>query len=79
MEIKSGVSGSKTLSWCYRPSRITAHFSQKVTPVGVVRFLDNFGDLYDNRLDLLAHQRSEMILEKVMRAFCSVVSLSQRI
>jgi hypothetical protein len=44
-----------------------------------VRFLDNFGDLYDNRLDLLAHQRSEMILEKVMRAFCSVVSLSQRI
>jgi hypothetical protein len=44
-------------------------FACKVTTLGVVRFLDNFSDLYGNRLDSSAHHLADAALEAVLQAF----------
>ena len=40
-----------------------------MTPLGIVRFLDNFNDLYGNKLDPTARQIADSALEAVIMAF----------
>lgn len=43
--------------------------AKKVTLIGVVRFLDNFGDLYGNSIDKTTRKQDESALTAVLQAF----------
>jgi hypothetical protein len=50
----------------------------RMTPVGNVRFLDHFGELYGNRLDQTDHEKSDIVLRDVIRAFSTQWMASAR-
>jgi len=50
----------------------------RLTPLGVVRFLDHFGDLYGNRLDPTDHEKSDAVLKDVLHAFSTQWMASAR-
>jgi hypothetical protein len=64
---------------CMRTDNATTRdIMHRMTPLGVVRFLDHFGDIYDNKLDSTDHERSNTVIKGLLHAFSTEWMASAR-